>query len=307
MSFLVIMSEEKFEDFIAGMLKRGGVKEKNIALFLTEENLAKALIAFTHSSFDPEENLETTEFFGDPVINEFVPFYIRRRWPKIRSVKWLTKIKHNLISKKYLAHLARRQGIEKHIRFGAELTTKKGKKFLMADVVKLLETKELSEISGQMSVKEYLSMLEDTVESFFGWLVEMVEDSGKSHGVAIQISHNILRSFFDNEEISIKYEDVFDAVSRLKELYESKARGYRWPNDKAYVVSQVDEDKFKVDVYGWPKGDKKVTDENRIKLATATGYDKDDVKQKAAGMALQVLDRTYHITEIPPNPYERNK
>lgn len=296
-----------FKEFIAGLLSRGGVKEENMSLFFTEENLKLVQSAFTHSSFDPVDNYEMLEFFGDPVINGFVPFYIRKRFPKIQSVKWLTKIKHNLISKKYLAHLARQQGIEKFIRFGADVKTKKGKPFKVGDVVKLLETKSMAEISGLMSVVDYLSMLEDVVEAFFGWLVIAVEDSGKSHGVAIQISHNILASFFDNEVINIKYEEVFDAISRLKELYESKNLGYRWPNDKAYQISQIEEDKFRVDVYGWPKGDKKVTDQNKVKLATMTGYDKDDVKQKAANVALQVLDRTYNVREAPPNPFERTK
>lgn len=298
------MSGEKFKDFIASLLRRGRVNEKHITMLLSEENMKKALTAFTHSSIDPVENYEAYEFFGDPVINEFVPFYIRQRWPRIKSVKWLTKIKHNLISKKYLALLSRRQGLEEHIRVASELMTKKGKPFQVAEAKKMLESARFGELSGQMSVVAYVSVLEDVVEAFFGWLVEVVEESGMSHGIAVQISHNILRSFFDNEEISIKYEDVFDAISRLKEIYESKSRGYRWPNDKAYFVTQLENEKFKVDVYGWPKGDKKVTNENRVLLSSVTGFDKDDVKQKAAAAALQTLDRTYHITEAPSDPFE---
>lgn len=299
------MSGENFKEFIASLLRRGRVNEKHIEMMLTEENMKKALTAFTHKSIDTVENYEQYEFFGDPIVNEFVPFYIRQRWPRMKSVKWLTKVKHNLISKKYLALLSRRQGLEDYIRVAPELQTKKGKPFLVADAKKMLESARFGELSGQMSVVAYVSILEDVMEAFFGWLVEVVEDSGMSHGIAIQISHNILRSFFDNEEISIKYEDVFDAISRLKELYESKSRGYRWPNDKAYFITQLEDDKFKVDVYGWPKGDKKVTDENKVKLATVTGFDKDDVKQKAAAAALQALDRTYHITEAPSDPFEQ--
>lgn len=298
------MSGENFKEFIAGLLRRGRVNEKHIEMMLTEENMKKAVTAFTHESFDPDDHYDRYEFFGDPIINEFVPFYIRHRWPRMKSVKWLTKVKHNLISKKYLALLSRRQGLEEHIRMAPEIQTKKGKPFLVADAKKMLESSRFGELSGQMSVVAYVSILEDVVEAFFGWLVEVVEASGMSHGIAIQISHNILRSFFDNEEISIKYEDVFDAISRLKELYESKSRGYRWPNDKAYFVTQLEDGKFKVDVYGWPNGDKKVTDENKVKLATVTGFDKDDVKQKAAAAALQALDRTYHIAEAPSDAYE---
>jgi len=298
-------SDSSFKEFISGLLRRGRVNDTHIEMFLTPENLAKAREAFTHSSFDADKNYEMPEFFGDSIINGFVPWYIRLRFPKIKNIKWLTRIKHNLISKKVLAQLARAQGLEKYIRFGDTLITKKGKPFLLKDVVEILRTKTISEITGHMAAFTYLSLLEDSMEGFFGWLVMTVIDSGKSHGVAIQICHNILRSFFDAENISIEYDQVFDAVSRLKELYEMKSRGYRWPNDKAYQITSIEDDKFRVDVFGWPKGDKKVTDENRVKLATEVGHDKDDVKQKAAGKALQVLARTYHISETPPDPYQR--
>lgn len=297
--------EPEFIEFITSLLRRGRVNDANIAMFLTPENIAEARIAFTHASFDPVNNGERYEYFGDPVVNEFVPWYIHGRFPKIQSIKWLTRIKHNLISKKSLAQIARAQGLEKFVRFAPELTTKKGKQFLLADVVEDLKKMTISQISGHQAAFTYLSMLEDSVEAFFGWLVETVLKSGKSHGVAIQICHNILRSFFDNEEISIKYDEVFDAVSRLKELYESKARGYKWPNDKAYNVVNLEGDKFKVEVFGWPKGDKKVDPANRVTLASQTGTDKDDVKQKAAAEALRVLAKVYHIVELPPDPYQR--
>lgn len=306
--------ELSFEEFITSLIRRGRVNDEHIAMFLTPENIANARIAFTHSSYDPEKNYEMYEYFGDPIINEFVPWYIHHRFPRIKSIKWLTRIKHNLISKRYLAQLARAQGLERFIRFGDSLTTKKGKPFLLKDAIDFLRTKPISEITGHQAAFTYLSLLEDAMEAFFGWLVMTIEDSGKSHGVAIQICHNILRSFFDAEDISIKYDDVFDAVSRLKELYESKSRGYRWPNDKAYVITTIKQDyatgmvvddRFKVDVFGWPKGDKKVTDENKVKLATEIGFDKDDAKQKAASKALQVLAKTYHIQETPHDPYQK--
>jgi dsRNA-specific ribonuclease len=297
--------ELTFEDFLTELLRRGRVKDEHIAVFLAPENLAEAQISFTHSSFDPDHNYEEYEYYGDPVINEFVPWYIHARYPKIKSIKWLTRIKHNLISKKFLAQLARRQGLEKFIRFGENLTTKKGVQFLLKDVIEELQVKSIPEIVGHPAAFTYLSMLEDTMEAFFGWLVMTIQKSGFSHGVAIQVCHNILRSFFDVEEISIEYDQVFDAVSRLKELYESKSRGYRWPNDKAYLVEQKG-DKFEATVYGWPTGDKKVTDENRVVLASKVmSFDKDDAKQRAAAKALQVLARTYHIMEAPPDPYQK--
>lgn len=281
------------------------MNEDHIAMFLTPENIANARIAFTHSSFDPDKNYELYEYFGDPVINEFVPWYIHSRFPRIRSIKWLTRIKHNLISKRFLARIARAQGLEKFIRFGETLATKKGKPFLLKEAMEYLKSKPISEIMGHQAAFTYLSMLEDTMEAFFGWLVETITSSGKSHGLAIQICHNILKTFFDNEEISIEFSEVFDAISRLKELYESKARGYRWPNDKAYNITNITETTFKVEVYGWPLGDKSVDPKNKVVLSSVTGDDKEDTKQRAAGAALAKLASTYKITESPPDPYQK--
>lgn len=286
-----------FYELQVAFLKRGKVKDEHIASFLSPSNLVELRMAFTHPSYNPTENYQLYELLGDGNINEFVPYYIRKRFPRIISVKWLTRIKHNLVSKKQLAIFARKEGFEDHILYGEEVAIMKKK------VPVDLRTYHSSK--GKGKAKDYISVLEDVMEAYFGCLITIIENSGKSHGVAIQIVHNILRSFFDAEEISTKYEEVFDAVSRLKELYESKKRGFRWPNDKAYVVTKINETTFQADVYGWAKGDKKPEDANKVKLATAKATDKEEAKQKAATIALAMLDSVYHIQEFPADPYER--
>jgi dsRNA-specific ribonuclease len=288
------IEKRSFYDFVSALLKRGNVKEVHIKLFLSDTNMIELKKAFTHPSYDHINNFEMYELLGDGSVNEFVPYYIRDRFPKIISVKWITRIKHNLVSKKQLAIFARKEGIEDHILYGDEIA-----------VLKAKAPKDLRQYkSSKGKSKDYISVLEDVMEAFFGCLVTIIQNSGKSHGVAVQICHNIMRSFFDAEEISTKYDEVFDAISRLKELYESKNRGFRWPNDQAYVVNKVN-DTFKADVYGWPKGTKTPEDKNKILLASAVGVDKDEAKQKAAAKALAILDSSYAIKEFPSNPYER--
>jgi dsRNA-specific ribonuclease len=288
-----------FRDFHVSLLHRGNVKDEHIELFLSDKNMAELKKAFTHPSYDPVNNFEMYELLGDGTINEFVPYYTRDRFPRIVSVKWLTRIKHNLVGGKQLAIFARKEGLEEHILYGEEVA-----------ILKAKAPKDVRHYKAKKGKKnDYFSVLEDVMEAYFGCLTTIIQNSGKSHGVAVQISHNILRSFFDVEEISTKYEDVFDAISRLKELYESKKRGFKWPNDQAYVVTSggygAPTASFKADVYGWPRGDKKPEDKNKVLLATATAEDKDEAKQKAATKALAILDSSYGIKEFASDPYER--
>lgn len=288
-------AKRSFYDFQVAMLKRGLVKEKNIEKILSEENMKELKKAFTHSSHDPDNNLEMYEFLGDSTVNEFVAYYIKKRFPKIVSVKWLTRIKHNLVSKKQLAVFCRREGLEDHI--------------LCSDEIRALKSKLPKDIRDYRSAKgknkDYVSVLEDVMEAYMGCLVTIITNSGNQHGTAVQVCHNILESFFDAEKISIKYEDVFDAVSRLKELYESKRRGFRWPNDQAYVVTKIKDESFKAQVYGWPLDDRKPEEKNKTLLAEEFGTDGEEAKQKAATKALLVLDSVYNIPENTSDAYEK--
>jgi hypothetical protein len=192
---------------------------------------------------------------------------------------------------------------------GEDLPLKKAtaKTFKRSDAVALLAKGPFDEVWKQPSVFSYMSILEDVVEAFFGRLVMSIEESGKSHGIGVQIAHNILHTFFDAEKISIYYKDVFDAISRLKELYESKILGYRWPFNDTYEYAKSDTDEFTVKVYGWPLGDKTPIPQNRMLLAVAKGYDKDRVKEDGSNIALDKLANIYKIVEKISDPGERMK
>lgn len=278
---------EGLRGFIKGLLEEARVNEKHINEILSPENMKEMEMAFTHSSFDSVNNYELYEYLGDGSVNEFVPYYIRERFPNIISVKWLTRIKHNLVSKKQLAKLARNRGIEKYIRMSQEIQELKKKKQFEKN-------------------KDYMSILEDVMEAFIGCLIIIIQKSGRSHGVAVQIVHNLLRSFFDQEEIDIEYSKVFDPISRLKELYESKVRNIKWPYglDKSYVITRAN-NTVKVEVYGWPLHDKKAVDANKMLLATTTDTNQEEALTAACEKALEVLDSSYGIKEFIPNAHQK--
>lgn len=292
-----------FRNFLVQFLKRGKVRDAYVEKLLTPENLEEFRVAFTHPSYDAKKNYQLYEFLGDSVINEFVPFYLRWRFPRIVSVKWVTRLKHTLISGRYLAKIVRKEGIDAYAIYGdLPFTSSAGRSFVGMN-------KEIDMNPDLDNNAHYLNMLEDIMEAFFGCLTTIIVDAGQPHGVATEISHNILRSLFGPAEIPHRFEDVFDPVSRLKELYESRARGYKWPNDQSYKFEKFEYPdgsvKFQTIVYGWPKGDKTVKQENKVELAREIALTKPDSKEKAARRALQVLDLTWGIKETQLDPYEK--
>lgn len=297
--------DEAFRQFIFSLFRRGKVRENDINAILTPKVMAEFKIAFTHPSAGAERDYQLYEFLGDVVFNEFVPFYLRFRFPKIVSVKWITRLKHTLVGKKYLAMLARNEGIDKFAIYGDLPFSNTHGRCLVGMREEIKQNPDLN------SNMHYLSMLEDIMEAFLGCLVTVITDPvseggfGKVHGVATEIAKNILESFFSNVEIATRYDQVFDAVSRLKELYESRARGYKWPNKEAFEYEKLADGKYTTIVYGWPKGDKTPIPANRLKLASATNINKDESKRLAAEKALRVLSTTWGIEEIPLNPYEK--
>lgn len=288
---------ENFTSFIRNILSlRGKVNKKNVLLFTSDEDMKSFQTAFTHGSFDTKINGEIDEFSGDPVVNACVAGYIRKRFPDIKSVKWLTRVKHNFISKKYLGLWARRLGFEEYIRYG--------------DFMKNIIEEKTKTGTLEYDI-DYRSMFEDCFEAFIGCLTAII-DREKPIGVAYAISYNIISSLLEEERIDIKFDIVFDAISRLKEVYESKSHTWKWPHGEmknpgdmnAYGVHEREDGTVEVTVYGWPLGDKEPTLKNRIILAKKQGVDKDEVKQLAADAALRELSLKYRILETPSNPYE---
>lgn len=255
-------------------------------------------MAFTDDTYDflpnerIDENQERSEFYGDAIVNHAVVLHIRDRFPDIKSVKWLTRLKHNLISKRTLGMVAYEAGFEKYIRYGPKMK---------------------ESIAANPDIKtntEYLSMLEDTFEAF-AYAVHSVVDKHLGGG-GFDIVKLLIDAYLNMIEISLDPKKVFDAITRLKELYESRTLGIKWPIAQAYrkqqhTITHPDGSSglgnWEVTVYGWPQGDRRPIDQNRVQLSRVVGATKDDTSQEAAEKAIEVLARNYKLAELPPNPY----
>ncbi|HMP28129.1 MAG TPA: ribonuclease III domain-containing protein [Saprospiraceae bacterium] len=315
-------SNKKFKKYLTKLLQRGNVNKDHIELFLSKKNLAKFKIAFTHPSMREGEDYQIYEFSGDVIVNAFIANYVRFKFPKIIHVKWFTRLKHNIQSDKMLAKIAMKEGLENFVRYGEEM--------------------EYLRLNPHLDEKEeYMKMMEDVLEAFFGCLSDVIQESGKLYGVAIEVCGAIMASFLDTLNISLKFEDVFDPVTILKELYEDKRIGLGWPNDQVYLFQKQEGDVplYTSYVYGWPLGDRvaifrkkyqvmgamhyrgeyeeidphkmtefiKYNDKNKVLLATATAKNKKEAKMEGAKKALDVLRTKYGIVSMDQDPYSKKK
>ena len=210
--------------------------------------------AFTHSSIDSENNLEVYEQLGDVSINKFLVWYCYERFPELRNpqgVKKVARIRINSVGTANFSKLATGLGFLPHI----------------------MATKESFEEEGELKI------LEDVFEAFFG-ATEYILDTQVRHGVGYTVIYGILSSIFNETHISLDYESLFDAKTRLKEFFDRNKdlgitkydtvqykRDIENPDDVSYWTSTV---------YLLPSGGK-----GRVKL----GYGKERLKAQASEVA----------------------
>ena len=133
-------------------------------------------------------------------------------------------------------------------------------------------------------------LLEDVFEAFIG-ATEYLIDMKILECVGYSVIHNILQNLFDKIPISLKYEDLYDSKTRLKELF----------------------DFYGSDVLGILKYDCVKNIEEKITYATVTRFIgnqqiilgegaaslKIDAEQKAAAKAIESLKRKGFTKPVP--------
>ncbi len=191
---------QEFREFIISLLRLGGLTEKRIEEFTDKKSIQQFRIAFIHKSYGSEDNYELAEFLGDAVGNSCIAFYLKKRFPEISSTTFITRLKHKYISKAALFEIAENAGFLKHILYGREM-------------------QRIVNSPHPYREKDYRSMLEDTFEAVVGTVVTVI-DGKTRNGIGNPIACNIISSFISRIDISLDFEVVFDAKSRLKEVYD---------------------------------------------------------------------------------------
>lgn len=181
-----------FQAFIRSLLLISKVKSKYIDTLTSEVNMKYYNIAFTHKEYDATENYEFFELLGDATLNKCLIWYLKDRFSVLNNadgVKVLSRLKINLVSRESFSRIARDYNFEPYI----SLTT-------------------------EMQIKCLDSILEDCVEAFFG-VTELLVNQYYD-GLGYKICFNILKGILDQRDISLRYEDLYDSITRLKECFD---------------------------------------------------------------------------------------
>ena len=217
---------------------------------------------FTSTTAHPVNNYEVYEQLGDISANKFIVWYMYQRFPQLqcsKAVKIVARLRINYGAKQSFAPISESLGFWYFI--------------------------SASEDERNRNKK---SLLEDTFEAFIG-AVETIVDTRFRRCAGYSIIYNILENIFNNINISLKYEDLYDCKTRLKELFDFY--GVEQFGMIKYETKKDLENKLNTTiVYQILKNG-----QQQIKLGEGIASLKPDSEQRAASKAIQYLNtRGYH-------------
>lgn len=264
---------DDFKCLIQGLLEMGKLKKHYIDVLLNDENMNMYSKAFTHRSANPDENYEYLEFLGDATLKKSIPWYLNERFPFLRcakGVKIITRAKINLEQKDSFFNIATDLGFWPFVSASEDIRHREMKK-----------------------------TLEDVFEAFFG-TTEMLIDNLTRQGVGYQICFNIVKSILDPKDISLKFEDLFDAKTRLKETFDylNKQHPEKFAKKVLYEsVKQPIPNSENFITYTTVYND--LGQNRKIKLGSGSAALQSDAEQKAAEIAISSLKKAGFEKPIP--------
>lgn len=276
--------DETFKRIILTLLNKGKIKKKYINMLITPINMEKYAAAFTSELVDEENNYQVYEQLGDLVGNQFIVWYIYRRFPQLQcaeGVKVAARLRINYGSKQSFYKFAEELGLWSFITATNDLRYRKKK-----------------------------DLLEDVFEAFIG-VTALILDEEIRIGVGNAIVYQILKTIFDGINISLLYKDLYDAKTRLKELFDIHEEilgplKYEMKRDEKIVTSYVfrlEGGKYFTSHNG--KIDKKrIVGGTAILIGTGTASLESDAQQKAAEQGVETMKNQGYY-KIPPKCYRK--
>lgn len=263
--------DDRFKNFIHKLLDFGNIRKKYINIIMSDKNMEFYSTIFTSNTADPENNYQIYETLGDISANKAIIWYAYRKFPEIHcssGVRILSNIKAKYASKASFKIIGEKLGFFE---------------FISASVDERERRKE--------------GLIEDCFEAFCG-ATEMILDRETTQGVGYAILYDILENIFDiYMPISIKYEDLVDGVTRLKELFEEKVN--RPPGKVKYEFSEDNSGEYRVFIcrviYERIENGRDV---KRV-ISEGKGSLKDKAKEQASLFALKALEKMGYSKSIP--------
>jgi ribonuclease-3 len=263
------------ENLLIKILQNGNIADATIAKYLRYLNIFES--AFAHKSYEGHTDSELLKFIGDPSLDMCVIDYIHQRFPTLHDQRWMTHIRHSITSKGLFAKYAEELGFWEYIKYGGYYTIS-------------LEASE-----DKQTNKKYHELLDSTLRSVLGALIT-ISNKLFATGFGNTLVYNFLTYYLNGQDIGIGYEDIFDAKTRLNNLY----RVMNWPSKNIYRTDQINEEDekplFQATVSGTPKG-------NPMILAIATNHSKAEAEQDAAQSALNYLKNHFKIAVADKYPH----
>ena len=250
-----------FKSLIKGLLKASDISERYVDILVSEKNMELYGAAFTSDLVDDNNNYQIYEQLGDLSCNKFIVSYIYTRFPFLKScdgVKIAARLRINYGSKKSFFEIAEKLGFWEYITAPNDIRQRNKK-----------------------------PLLEDSFEAFIG-VTEYILDSEFGIGVGYACVYIILEKIFSSINISLKYSDLYDAKTRLKELFDFKM-------DMIGVIEYIDSKEGLMNtsyVYQKKDGVKK-------EMGKGTAALKSDAQQIAAENALSFLKRNGIYKPVP--------
>ena len=269
-----------FKTLIMNVLKKGNLKTKYIDILTSKESMKEYASAFTSELIDENNNYQVYEQLGDLSGNKFIVWYIYKRFPQLKcskGVKVAARLRINYGSKQSFYKIAEDLGFWDFISAPNDLRQRKKK-----------------------------PLLEDVFEAFLG-VTEYLLDSNTKVGVGYAAVYSILTAIFDTMKISIDYKDLYDAKTRLKELFDMFGANigllqYEETKDELITTSTVyrlEGATYEVRRDGSINTKKIVNVRRKIPIGIGSASLKCDAQQIAASKALETMKRQGFVKEDP--------
>lgn len=185
--------------FILNVFKDSKLSEKYLQVLVTPQALKMYETAFTSKNYDVVNNYELFEFIGDAVLGEAIVFYFYQSFPQLRcssEIKTINRLKIVHVSSESFSEIALNLNFLPRIKASDE---------------------ELNDADKTQR------LLEDVFEAFIGATKIILTDYFHLPGVGNQIIYDFVSSIFEKKNISFAPDDLYDAKTRLKELFDNKA------------------------------------------------------------------------------------
>jgi dsRNA-specific ribonuclease len=274
---------DEFERHIRHLLELGRIKPKYIDALTTVSAMAEYAKAFTAQTAHPTDNYERYEHIGDVTINKFIVWYAYRRFPQLEcceGVKVVARLRINYGAKEFLGGLAETHGFWP---------------FISAANTGI-------ERNVYYRSRNRVDLLEDCMEAFIG-CTEYLIDRLFRPGAGYAIVYDILKTMYDAIDISLAYDALYDAKTRLKETFDMfKGAIGTWRFNEEHI-SVNGQRKIHSCLY-------QVTiDKRHVLIGDGVGYKKTDAQQIAAARGLEYMrqcgvfkhpPRIYRVFENPP-------